>query len=94
MARAEVARNEDPNIMMNPEGFKNFLVNNATILKEAFTPKHIQDLFIVANAVERSTAALPVEGQLNIAEDAFTKLSKTLGTSLPSIFNGKICCRK
>jgi hypothetical protein len=85
MARAEVARNEDPNIMMNPEGFKNFLVNNATILKEAFTPKHIQDLFIVANAVERSTAALPVEGQLNIAEDAFTKLSKTLGTSLPSL---------
>tara|TARA_R110002012_G_scaffold308275_2_gene514415 strand:+ start:2231 stop:5587 length:3357 start_codon:yes stop_codon:yes gene_type:complete len=76
---------QSPDMMTDPGKFKDFLQRRATVLKEAFEPNHIMNLYIAADAAERAGIAVPTAGELGRSTDALSRLSKALGTSLPSV---------
>ena len=76
---------QSPDVITDPGKFKDFLDRRASVLKEAFEPEHILNLYIAADAAERATIAVPKAGEVGRANDALTALSKKLGTSLPSM---------
>ena len=76
---------QSPDMMTDPGKFKDFLQRRATVLKEAFDPNHIMNLYIAADAAERAGIAIPTAGEFGRANDALSRLSKALGTSLPSM---------
>ena len=76
---------QSPEMMTDPGKFKDFLQRRATTLKEAFEPNHIMNLYIAADAAERAGITPPITGELGQVKDALSRLSKTLGTSLPSV---------
>ena len=42
-----------PNAFENPLGFKKFLVNNETIMNQAIDKSHVDNMYLVADALER-----------------------------------------
>ena len=79
--------NKAPNALENPLGFKKFLVNNETIMNQAFDKSHVDNMYLVADALER-VLKTGFEGGKGLGQDdIITAVTTNLGTSPAGISN-------
>ena len=79
--------NKAPNALENPLGFKKFLVNNETIMNQAFDKSHVDNMYLVADALER-VLKTGFEGGRGLGQDdIITAVTTNLGTSPAGISN-------
>ena len=76
-----------PDAIENPTSFKKFLINKEQLLDSAFDKSHINNMYLVADAVERVLATGMSSGKGLRQNDIITALTAALGTSPAGISN-------
>ena len=72
----------NPDFLSNPKQFKQFLNDNVRLLDSAFDKSHINDMYLVADAVERVTATDIGGGGAGFTpQDMITKFAAKFGIS-------------
>ena len=74
-------------VLANPKAFKQMIVDNEVALNQAFDKKHLDNIYLVADAAERIMATGLPKGAGTTTDDIITALSAKMGTSPAGISN-------
>ena len=76
------ALGKDPNALVDPLAFKQFLVSNERSLNAVFDQTHIDNMYLIADAAERVFATPIVAGKGLTSDDLMSRFASKIGTSV------------